>query len=166
MNPLPSLARLQELLRLDRKTGQLFWRVARGRWPAGMEALNTPLPAGYKKGMIDGQSVYAHRVIWKMVHGVDPTGDIDHRNGKKGDNRPRNLRDCAHVDNQRNMKLSARNVHGTHGLVRRKERWGATIGSGKDRRWLGTFSTKRQAIAARRAAERELKYHRNHGRKN
>lgn len=37
-------------------------------------------------------TLYAHRLMWEAVHGPIPPGlEIDHRNGRKGDNRIRNL---------------------------------------------------------------------------
>lgn len=127
-----------------------------------MLAINTPLPAGYRRGMIDGQNVYAHRIIWKMVHGRDPAGEIDHINGDKGDNRIENLREVSHAENQRNMSVKCK--HGAPGIVERNGRWGATIGGIGHRKWLGTFASKEEAVSARKDAEALHNYHANHGR--
>ena len=43
-----------------------------------------------------------HRLAWLYVHGVWPTGVIDHINHDKGDNRIANLRDVSFSENQMN----------------------------------------------------------------
>jgi hypothetical protein len=43
---------------------------------------------------------YAHRLIWEAVHGPIPAGHyIDHRNGKRGDNRITNLEAVTPTEN-------------------------------------------------------------------
>lgn len=46
--------------------------------------------------------LYAHRLIWETVNGPIPPGlEIDHRNGKKADNRVRNLDAVTRAENVR-----------------------------------------------------------------
>ena len=40
-----------------------------------------------------------HRLAWLMAYGVWPSGDIDHINGDRQDNRLCNLRDVSHSRN-------------------------------------------------------------------
>lgn len=58
---------------------------------------------GYRRVRLLGQSWAEHRVIWKMVHGVDPVGVIDHINGIRDDNRIANLRDVTPAQNGLNV---------------------------------------------------------------
>ena len=65
-----------------------------------------PVPADWYRRQrlsIDGKSYYAHRVAWAMVHGVDPSGVIDHINQDIKDNRIANLRDVSQSENARNV---------------------------------------------------------------
>lgn len=166
------IARLREVLRYEPSTGKLFWRHRlngpvrwNNRW-AGKEAFTATDKKGYRIGTLDKKGLKAHRVIFAMKKGYWPIG-VDHRNGVRSDNRWRNLREATRITNARNQKLPAHNTSGIIGIHKRRDsgKWMARIGDGEGRRYLGTFDTKRQAVAARRAAERELKYHRNHGRK-
>lgn len=43
------------------------------------------------------------------------------------------------------------------GVSRKGEKWIAQIGSGKNRKYLGTFATEQEVIAARKKAEIELR---------
>ncbi|WP_442965363.1 HNH endonuclease signature motif containing protein [Pseudomonas sp. CGJS7] len=46
--------------------------------------------------------MYAHRIIWETVYGPIPAGHyIDHKNGRKGDNRIRNLEPVVPTENSR-----------------------------------------------------------------
>lgn len=163
MNPLPSIARLKELLDYHPQSGKLFWKRGRGGSArAGSEALATPLPRGYKRGLIDGVHYYAHRVIWKLENGQEPLGDIDHINGRRDDNRIQNLRLCERGENQKNFQTKPANGH--YGIVPRCGKFGATIGAPPNRKWLGTFATLEEAVAARKEAEAKYGFHPNHGR--
>jgi hypothetical protein len=67
--------------------------VVRGR---GGRALGSHMPKGYLRAplKVDGRQrfVYLHRVVWETLNGPIAAGlEIDHRNGRKDDNRPSNL---------------------------------------------------------------------------
>jgi hypothetical protein len=79
--PLPSAARLNELLSYDPTLGVLRWKVI---CPGGENKVGKL--AGLRKAdghievKVDGVRYQAHRLIWKMVHGRDPQGaDRPHR---------------------------------------------------------------------------------------
>lgn len=119
---------------------------------------------GYRKVTILGGRYQAHRLIWLLVYGCWPTGEIDHINGDPADNRLANLRDVSHRDNQRNQRLKSSNTSGFNGVLWDKfaKRWLAYIG-GANRRHVGYFDTPEQAAAARKAAQQQLGFHANHG---
>lgn len=119
-----------------------------------------------KSVMLDKTNYPPHRIIWKMVYGVDPPDVIDHINGDSRDNRLNNLRAVSQKENARNMKMSRSNTSGHTGVgVDSSGRgWGAHIKvDGKTHR-LGTFDTFEEAVAARKTAERRFGFHPNHGR--
>lgn len=167
---------LRWVLRYDAETGTLFWLSrprmfckSNAQWAAwnaryaGKEA-GRLAQDGYRKVTVFGARYQAHRLVWLLAHGVWPTGEIDHINGDKTDNRLSNLRDVSHLENQRNQRLKANNTSGFNGVSwdRFAKRWLAYIG-GANRRHVGYFDTPEQAAAARRAAEQGLGFHPNHG---
>lgn len=89
---MPVQQELQKLLRYDPVTGFLYWRKDNQR------AFTVKQRSGYYVGNLSGETYLAHRIIWKLVHGVDPDV-IDHINRAKGDNRIENLRDVTQQEN-------------------------------------------------------------------
>jgi hypothetical protein len=96
---------------------------------------------------------YLHRKIMSPPKGMV----VDHINGDVLDNRRQNLRVCFHYQNIKNQKLSRNNSTGSKGVVRRGNRFEASIVSDKKRYYLGTFDTLDQASIA--YAQACLKYH-------
>jgi hypothetical protein len=159
VTPLPSVERLRAVLRYDAETGRLFWlpRPGKLKWTvqnAGKEAF-TANTLGYRCGTIDGVRFQAHRVIWKIVHGREPKGQIDHIDGNRSNNRVENLRDVSNAENARNRRPYCRTTSGTLGVswTTHHRRWRAYITVEGKQIALGTFREKSDAIAARRAAE-------------
>lgn len=175
---LPSSDLLNQLLRYDPKTGKLFWKNRpeshfkrerdAGSWNtryAGSEAFAGVDFCGYRVGAIDQSTYKAHRIIWAMVNGCEPSSQIDHINGDPSDNRIENLRlvDC--MANARNQRIRANNTSGIMGVYWKRplKMWAAQIGSRRNRQHLGYFVKKSDAVAARKKAEVELGFHENHG---
>ena len=181
---LPSQEFLKECFSYDYSTGELSWknrpehhfsskyRSAAGcmnNWNskmAGKPALGSISKEGYKFGRLDGKTVKAHRIIWKMIHGTDPDGQIDHINGIRDDNRAENLRSVDERDNRANAELYKTNKSGCHGVRWNKatNNWRVTISRDKKRYHIGMFKNIDDAIAARKKAEASLGFHANHGR--
>lgn len=103
----------------------------------------------YAATKINGKSVMMHRIIM----GVEKPFVVDHINNNSFDNRRSNLRICLGKENHINMRksLAAKNDRITtskyKGVYFRKDRnrWSAYIGTGKDRTWLGCFSSQEEA---------------------
>ena len=95
--------RVNELLRLDEKTGKLYWKVSRGNRKIGNEAgcLNH---YGCRQISIDGTLYLSHKIVYLLTHGYTPKYGLDHINGVKDDNRPENLRETSQACNLRNAK--------------------------------------------------------------
>lgn len=175
---LPSPELLRKLLRYEPETGKLFWlprpiemfatvgagKIWNSRYP-GKEAFTADNGTGYRHGEVNGKTLRSHRVIWAIVHGTWPTGDIDHINGVKTDNRIANLRDVSSSINQRNAKKRDDNTSGYNGVSRYRQsgKWQAHITIDGKNKHLGYFDTPDDAVAARAAAERGLGFTERHG---
>lgn len=85
-------------------TGELVWKVRSGTAKAGQTA-GYIKKCGYRYVRLLNKDYPIHRVVWLYVHGVWPSGVIDHINGCKLDNRPANLRDVQPLENMSNMKI-------------------------------------------------------------
>lgn len=177
---LPRQERLQQLLRYEPTTGELFWKER-----AQSEFLNNSLRAckswnsanadqpalmmvnknGYRCGTLDKVSVLAHRVIWKLMTGKD-ADHVDHMDGVRTNNKWENLRDVDATGNRRNVALSRSNKTGVPGVMLYK-RWECSVPTYWVRigaKTLGYFKDFDEAVKVRKAAEIERGYHTNHGR--
>lgn len=172
---LPSQEKLKLMFDYRPESGELIWKARtpdmfpdtagrtkehacaqwNSRW-AGKPALSKAWN-GYRGGSLNYKYVSAHRVIWKLVHGVDAEV-IDHINGVRDDNRLENLRSVSYTENARNRRLGKNNTSGVLGVhfSKRTGKWAVNIG-------LGSFETKEEAIAARNSAQALLGFHKNHG---
>lgn len=177
---LPTPEELRQLLRYEPETGKLYWlerplemfsderhcKTWNKRF-AGKQALKTDRGQGYYGGAINWRSVFAHRVIWALVYGEWPNGEIDHINGQRDDNRLVNLRNVSKTENMRNAFRSKNNTSGRTGVswYKRTSKWIAYIGVGGKRHIvLGYYKRFEDAVAARERAEIEHGYHTNHDR--
>jgi hypothetical protein len=170
---------LREMVRLDER-GRLIWlerplsHFCRDkemrRWNsryAGTEALGTPTEEGYKRGKINALRYWAHRVVWALHTGEWPQEHIDHIDGHTANNRPSNLRDVPESDNFKNQKRRSSNTSGVMGVTWRadRSRWVARVSDGRgSRKIVGMFASFDDAVRARKLAEEQHDYHRNHGR--
>lgn len=167
---------LRELLSYDPETGKLAWLDRDAKWfksdrdckawnarYAGREAF-TAVVKGYRTGWVLGKGHYAHRVILAMTSGQWPD-TTDHINGDKQDNRLVNLRSVSHAENMRNLPLTSANTSGYIGVwyVAKRNKWGAQIVRDGHNIFLGHYDNEREANIARRAAEKALSFHENHG---
>jgi len=152
-----TVARLRELLAYDPEAGVFVWLVGRGRAAAGAVA-GTLARDGYLRIGVDGQGCAAHRLAWLMHYGEWPTGQIDHRDGCRTNNRIANLRDVTtSVNNQNQRKARADNKScGLLGVTANCGRWMAQIQVDRKKRRLGLFDTPERAHAAYLEAKREL----------
>jgi hypothetical protein len=165
---------LGEVLTLCGETGRLYWKPrpenlfqtyrAYRTWNSrfvGKEALTSRNGDGYRAGSLFGKPAKAHSIVWALTHGVWPTGEIDHINGDKLDNRPENLRDVSHTENVKNRCVS-NTATGHIGINKNSGSKNYRVRlSGQ---YFGTFSDLKTAIVVRDAKLRELGFHPNHGR--
>lgn len=120
---------------------------------------------GYEVVSINGGVIKAHHVAFILIEGVKPN-EVDHENGIRNDNSWVNIRSVTRLENTKNRKLRSDNPSGCPGVSFRKEqnKWRAKISHEGKRISLGQFTTKEEAILARKEAEIMYGYHKNNGR--
>ena len=143
-------------------TGKFYWRDRADVTP-NVRARDAHREAGCKTDgwytviRIGGHLVLAHIIAWFIVTGQWPKDEIDHRNGRKGDNRFRNLREATATQNRGNSRITSRNTSGIKGVFwhKSRKRWCAAIGQNRKTIVIGFFTRKSEAGRAyRREAAR------------
>lgn len=180
--PTPDVDVLNALLTYDAENGTLHWKprtadlfkdgghkIAHNlaKWNgkhAGNPAFTAKKGDGYRHGALFGNFYTAHRLIWKMVHGVE-ADRIDHINGDRLDNRLENLRSVSHAVNLRNVERHKGRTNPGTGVRKTKNgKWQAYLSPDGKFVSLGCHDTPEAALAIRKAAEVAYGYHPNHGR--
>jgi hypothetical protein len=178
---LPEQAVLDALLSYCPETGALTWKErtpiffdpsdARSAehicnlWNvryAGTPALAAIGKLGYRTGRLLGKESKSHRVIWKLITGVDPL-EVDHINRDRADNRWSNLRAVTRSENVKNRTMQKNNQTGHTGIYRKESSWLAYVTVNKQRVHLGSFRSLEDAISARLAALSENGFSQGHG---
>lgn len=168
-----TVERLRERLCFDTE-GVLRWKGCPSmpkQWNsvwAGREAFTAIDGRGYRHGSLDRTYLRLHRVVWALHYGSWPSGEIDHIDGNRLNNRIENLRIASAGENQRNQRLHRNNTSGHVGVSWYKpySKWRATIGLGNGRsKHLGYFDRVEDAAAAWESAREGLGYHENHGKR-
>lgn len=159
---------LKEIFNYDAETGILTWKVRLS------SAAGIGENAGYEWVSSAGKTYIliglknklyrAHRLIWMYVHGKWPN-EIDHINGCGTDNKIVNLRNVSRVINSQNQRMSTRNKSGVTGVCwdKRYNKWKAYITVNVKLNNIGSFDSLFDAICARKSAEVEYEFHKNHG---
>jgi hypothetical protein len=149
--------RLDALFTLDPEIGTLTRWVSRGGTARAGTIAGSRNTRGYTQIRIDGKDYYVHRLIFFMMMGRWPEGEIDHINGDRSDNRWCNLREVSHAENSRNRRTQTTNTSGVTGVYWHAAagKWVAQIQVGRKQIHLGLFVEFDDAVAARRAAELE-----------
>lgn len=172
---------VRSILDYNEKTGVLTWKkrpeehfkskkvfaIWNGKYSGKVAGCNHTNQNGkkYRLISIDNRRYLEHRVIWLLVHGIEPRNEIDHINGNGLDNRIENLRDITRGENNKNIKLSKRNKSGFVGVSfdKAKGKYKAEIGLKGKTKFIGYFSDFTQACEARKKAEIKCGFHANHG---
>ena len=147
---LPSTQRLNELFIYSPETGQLTYKVKRGRFHAGTLA-GTVLKNGYRQVVVDRSNYYASRLIWKLQTGEDPLSDeIDHINHKRDDNRWENLRLVSRGKNLRNKRKCKGDLSLPKGVCHSPTagKYNAFIKVKGKTQYLGVFTSAEEAAKA------------------
>lgn len=145
--------KLRELLEYDPETG-IFIRKKSMRSDRIGKSAGCMQPTGYVIISVLCKPYLAHRLAWLYVNGTWPSGDIDHINRDKSDNRISNLRDVSRSENMGNAtatKVSKTGMRGVH-FAKHAGRYRAQIRDRGVMRSLGYFDTAADARAAYEAA--------------
>lgn len=157
--PRLTAARAHELLDLDVETGVLRWRARPVRTSSARtdRAWNSRYAgtiagaahnAGYTRVSVEGEQFLAHRIVWLMVHGEWPAGEIDHQDLGRRNNCPSNLRDASPAQNKANRRARPDNACGLKGVRHKRTMHGARFHARICGRHLGVFETAAAAHAA------------------
>lgn len=175
------MATLRRLFTYDPETGEVFHGprdcrdFVRPKRPSalsawrkkyeGKPALRHTVGQGYLGGNIEGMSFRAHRVVYALHHGRWPRHQIDHKNGKRDDNRPCNLRDVPNSANSKNQGLKSNNTSGITGVFQCKLHggWIAHMRVNGKYHHLGRYATKEEAAQARKSAQWGHGFSKGHG---
>jgi len=151
-------ARLRELLRYNRMTGEFRWRKRPRGWARLELSAGYLSKQGYRCFNIDGRFYLGHQLAWFYVKGRWGRPTIDHLDGDVSNNRWNNLRRATASQNNANRLRPRHNTSGYKGvyLCRRSGKWCAHIGRNGRIIHLGTFATPQSAHAAYRTAARKL----------
>ena len=165
---LPSQEYLKECFDYDEETGNLIWKerpLHHFNTEQGMRVFNSSKVnkfaesihhTGYKVTNITNKGQYlVHRIIWKLLTGKDPEGQIDHINNDPLDNRIENLRDVTTGENQQNKRHFINNTSGHKGVYwdTKALKWFSKITRKGHVMRLGYFKNKEDAIKTRLEAE-------------
>ena len=133
---------------------------------AGMPVFTRHHGVEGKRGSLFGKTIYQHQVVWAFHYGTWPEKDIDHINGDRNDNSITNLRLVSHAENMRNKAKPKSNTSGYVGVVwsKSEKKWQSRITKDGKRVHLGYYVCIDDAVSARSLAEKEMGFHKNHGR--
>ena len=150
---------LKQLMEYNPETGNLIWKVSRGKSKVGKVAGRTTAE-GYIQIGIYGNQYQAHRLVWLYVYGEFPEYAIDHIDGDKANNTISNLRICPRnmKDNGQNRKTHKNNTSGYPGVhfVKQQQNYRASIMADGKKYILGRFNTAELAYEARLNAQKDL----------
>ena len=156
-----TLQRLKEVLHYNRRTGLFTWNIKISKKVTVGSTAGTISYFGYIQIGIDKKLYLAHILAWFYVYGVWPTGEIDHKDTDKKNNRIKNLRDVTHANNLQNQVRARTDNKSTKllGVTFDKYRgtYMAKICTDKKYKFLGRFETPELAHAAYVKTKR--KYH-------
>lgn len=155
---LPPLQALRDRFSYDPEAGDLTYVHNIGsKIKAGQVAGSVHTdPDGYRaiRVVACGRSMKAHRIAWKLHHGIEPPAAIDHVDGDGTNNRIANLRAADLAQNAHNKGRRKDNTTGVPGVRFNDEaqKYTAQITARGARIFLGYFTTVEEAAAARAAA--------------
>lgn len=149
---------LKERLSYDPDSGVFIW-IKTGKTAGWKDQ------TGYIHIGINGKTYKAHRLAFLYMNGQLPEYEVDHINGDRSDNKWSNIRCVTRTENMRNQRKYKCNTSGHTGVFwhNRLNKWQANIRSEGKLRHIGYYEDIEDAVEARKLAEREFDFHRNHG---
>lgn len=158
-----SRAEVLEFLDYEPATGIFRWKVERnshgGKIRPGDQAGGIDPNDGYIRVKLFGRLYRLQHIAWLIMTGEwpDPALDLEHRDRNRANNAWANLRLATRSQNNMNTGLRSDNKSGQKGVGRRKDtgQWYARVTVNRRVILLGHFDSFDDAVAARRAAERQ-----------
>ena len=149
----PSIERLREVFSVE-ADGALRWKIKTCRKVVAGAIAGSLTAKGYVCVRLDGCLILSHRVVFAITRGRWPSGELDHANIIRFDNRPCNLREASRTENNHNKTKNKNNTSGFKGASwnKAKHKWDAEIGAHGKRIKLGRFNTAEAAGEAYAAA--------------
>ena len=171
---LPTQEYLQQCFDYNPDTGILTWKIrplSHFNVAQGMNTINTRFAGkqagnimsnGYLRVTIFSTVYQVHRVIYKLVTGLEPPNELDHENNIRTDNRWTNIRTATVNQNRHNITKPRDNTSGYKGVSEYKNKksggkFAAAIVINKKRIFLGYFHD--PEIAHKAYCEASIKYH-------
>lgn len=142
---------IRDYLGYNRETGVFTWEVSPARnVKAGAVAGSVRKRTGYRSIQFDGRWYRANRLAWFFVYDKFPSLILDHRNGKRDDNRIKNLREATGSQNAQNRKSVRGSTSIYKGVTFHKSmrKWQAYITKSGRPTYLGLFDTEEAAARA------------------
>jgi len=161
-----SQSTLKQWVSYDATTGKFNWLQKPAKQIAiGAEAGCSNTGHGYVSIRILGTLYLAHRLAFLYMTGSMPV-QVDHDDHNRQNNIWSNLKASSDKQNRKNQSLRKDNTSGHLGVSwnKIKRKWEAYARDTNGiRKFLGYFTDKVDAIAAREAANIKYNYHVNHG---
>lgn len=144
--PLPSQARLKELLDYDPLTGGLVWKFHQRRTDYIGKEAGSRQRDGHRAVRIDFKLYMTHRLIWMLQTGEDPKDiEVDHKDRNPLNNCWSNLRLATRSQNTCNRKVNAGKTLPKGVTKKSTGRYQARITCNGNRIHLGNFDTPEEA---------------------
>lgn len=145
---------VRKLLDYEPETGVFRWRVgASGRRGGKGSVAGCLRRDSYRSLQVNGETYAEHRLAWLYVYGEWPSGEIDHINMVRDDNRIDNLRIATRSQNKANSQAKRNNPTGFKGVhLNKVGKFEAKITLNSRQKHLGRFQTAEEAHAAYCAA--------------
>lgn len=149
---------VRSILGYNPETGDLVWKVAKGRRVRSGDVAGHLNGNGYVYVRVDGAHYLSHRLVWLIHYDRWPKDQIDHINGDRADNRVENLREATNAENHQNKSSCANSSSSFVGVhwEPRCGTWQAQITLGGKQKYLGSFHSEEAAAAAYAKAKAEL----------
>jgi len=171
---------IKRKLRYDAETGEFTWKKVEpvrvgdklyntkfaGKTAGKIVPQDIKLKAGYVEIHVAGSMLRGHRLAWWFHYGEWPTGELNHINHNRSDNRITNLELVDRNTQNKSASLRKDNTSRICGVrLDGGGKWVADIQANKKRYRLGTFDNLFDAVCARRSAELKFGFSATHGRK-
>lgn len=160
---------LKEILHYDPDTGEFTWLISNSNVVKIGDVAGTIMKGNGGKDYIyigiDNKRYKAHRLAFLYMDGCFPEELTDHEDGNGLNNKWNNLSKATVSENCKNNRKRKDNTSGHTGVVWHKltGKWQAQIRVNRKTKHLGLYVFINDAIIARKMAEYEYGFHKNHG---